>query len=76
MLFILDDEDKDFEDPTVIQVRVNLVMAERVQQQQVEQRRLKRAQHQVEAEVEKLWREVKEAESVRYCISYFKDIYA
>ena len=64
-LFILEDEDNDFEeDPTVIQVRVNLAMAERVQQQWVEQRRLKRAQRQVEAEVEKLWREVEEAERV------------
>ena len=60
-LFILDDEDKDFEeDPTMRQVRANLVTAERVQQQQAEQRRLER----VQCQVEKLQREVEE---VRGC---------
>ena len=60
-LFILDDEDKDFEeDPTMRQVRANLVTAERVQQQRAEQRRLER----VQCQVEKLQREVEE---VRGC---------
>ena len=60
-LFILDDEDKDFEeDPTMRQVRANLVTAERVQQQRAEHRRLER----VQCQVEKLQREVEE---VRGC---------
>ena len=44
MLFILDkDKNDDEEDPTIIQVRKNLAVAEKVQQEQVEQRRLERA---------------------------------
>ena len=61
-LFVLDNEDENFEeDPAVIKMRENSAMAERVQQEHLEHRRLERAQ----LWVEKLWREVEEAEKER-----------
>ena len=63
-LFMLDDNDDDNykEDPAVIRARKNLVLAEKVQQEWVEQKRLERAQLWVEAEAERLQKKVKEAE--------------
>ena len=63
-LFKLNDEDNITyeDDPTVIQVRANLVAAEQVQQEKVKQRRLKREQWWAEVEVERLRGEIEEAE--------------
>ena len=63
-LFVLKDEDKlnNEEGPAIIQVRENLAVAERLQQECMEQKCLERAQCQAEAEVEKLRQEVEEAE--------------
>ena len=57
-LFVLDDDNDDNykEDPAVIRAQENLALAEKVQQEWVEQRRLERAQLQVEAEAERLWK--------------------
>ena len=62
-LFMLDNNNNNYkEDPAVIRVRENLALAEKVQQEWVEQRRLERAQFQVEYEAERLRRKVEEAE--------------
>ena len=50
------------EDPTVIRARENLALAEKVQQEWLEQKRLERAQLQAEVEAERLWRKVEEVE--------------
>ena len=51
-LFIIDNNDNNYEkDPAIIRAQENLALAEKVQQEQMEQKRLERAQRQVEAEV-------------------------
>ena len=63
-LFVISDED-DVEyndDPAVAQVKVNLAVAEQIQQERAKQRRLKREERKVWAEVDRLRQEIKEAE--------------
>ena len=51
-LFIIDNNDNNYEkDPAIIRAQENLALAEKVQQEQMEQKRLERAQRQAEAEV-------------------------
>ena len=63
-LFMLsDDNDNEYEDDqAIMQVKVNLVAVERIQQEKAEQRRLEREEQKARAEVERLTREIKEAE--------------
>ena len=61
LLFEIDDKD----DPAIIQVRENLMVAEQVQQEMVEQRRLERGQQQTQAEAERLRGEIKEVERMQ-----------
>ena len=60
---ISDDDDLSYEDDLVItQAKANLAVAERVQQERAEQRRLEREEWKARAEVERLMWEIKEAE--------------
>ena len=73
-LFVLsDNDDIEYEDdPAVTQAKANLAVAEHIQQEKVEQRRLEREEWKVRVEaehltkeieeVERKWRELKEAE--------------
>ena len=62
-LFVLSDNDNDEyeDDPAIMQVKANLVVVERIQQEKVEQRRLEREEWKVRVEVEHLTREIEEA---------------
>ena len=64
LLFVLsDDDDVEYEDnPAVTQAKANLAVAERIQQEKAEQRRLEREEWKVWVEVEHLTREIEEAE--------------
>ena len=53
------------DDPAIIQARENLAAAEHVQQEKAEQKWLEREERRVQAEVEKLKGEIKEAEKRR-----------
>ena len=59
-LFVLsDDDDVEYEDdPAVTQAKANLVAAECIQQEKAEQRRLEREEWKVQAEVERLTKEI------------------
>ena len=66
-LFVLsDDDDIEYEDdPAVAQAKANLVVAERIQTERAEQRRLEREEWKVRVEAERLTREIEEAERKR-----------
>ena len=60
---ISDGDDVICEDnPAVTQAKANLAVAERIQQERAEQRRLEREEQKVQAEAERLKREIEEAE--------------
>ena len=63
-LFVISDgDDVEYEDdPAVAQAKVNLMVVERIQQEKAEQRRLEREEWKAWVEVERLRREIKEAE--------------
>ena len=50
------------DDPAMTQAKVNLTVVERVQQERAEQRRLEREEWKVQAEAERLMREIEEVE--------------
>ena len=66
-LFILsNNDDVEYEDdPAITQVKANLVVVERIQQEKAEQRRLEREERKVWVEAERLTKEIKEAEKKR-----------
>ena len=60
---ISDGDDIKYEDsPAVAQAKVNLAVAEQIQQERAEQRRLEREERKAEAEAERLKQEIEEAE--------------
>ena len=63
-LFIISDgDDVEYEEnPAITQVKANVVVVERVQQERAEYRRLEREEQKVLAEAERLTWEIKEAE--------------
>ena len=66
-LFVISDgDDVEYEDdPAVTQVKVNLTVAERIQQERAKQRRLEREEQKAWVEAEHLTKEVEEAERKR-----------
>ena len=63
---ISDGDDVTYEDdPAIIQARANLAVAEHIQQERAEQKRLEREEWRVQVEVEKLKEEFEEAEKRR-----------
>ena len=61
-----EDDDVEYEDdPAIMQAKANLAVAEHIQQEKVEQRRLEREERKVWAEVERLTREIEEVERKR-----------
>ena len=66
-LFVLsDDDDVEYkDDPAVTQAKVNLAVAERIQQERAEQKRLEREERKARAEAERLMQEIEEAERQR-----------
>ena len=67
LLFMLSDDDNDEykDDPAITQAKGNLVVAECIQQEKAEQRRLEREEWKVWAEVERLTWEIEEVERQR-----------
>ena len=66
LIEISDGDDATYEDdPAIIQARANLTVAEHVQQEKAEQKRLEREGWRVWAEAEKLKGEIEEAEKRR-----------
>ena len=63
-LFVLsDDNDVEYkDDPAVTQVKANLAVAERIQQEKAGQRRLEREEQKVRAEADRLTKEIEEVE--------------
>ena len=63
LFVITDGDDIEYEDdPAIAQVKANLTAAEWIQQERAKQRRLEREEWKVEAEAERLRREIEEAE--------------
>ena len=63
LFMITDGDDIEYkDDPAIAQAKANLAAAEWIQQERAKQRRLEREERKVEAEVERLRREIEEAE--------------